>query len=78
MKNKKAYVIKTIVSTKNGVPDIICCYKGRFIGFEVKKDAQQKATDLQLYNLQKIWEAGGEGYVVSSLGQVINVIENQN
>lgn len=42
-----------------GIPDIIGCYHGRFIGFEVKRDASGKATPLQLYMLKKIRAAGG-------------------
>ncbi len=30
------WVIKAAVCNERGVPDILCCYKGRFLGIEVK------------------------------------------
>lgn len=44
--------------TKSGIPDILVCCKGRFIGVEVKA-ANGKPSDLQIYNLRKIDTAGG-------------------
>jgi Holliday junction resolvase len=42
----------------SGVPDIVVCYKGRFIGIECKA-GNNKPTALQEANLTKISEAGG-------------------
>lgn len=64
------FCFKTIVTNKRGVPDIICCYKGKFIAFEVKRDGKQKASELQLYQIQKIEGADGLAYVVSSVEEV--------
>ena len=36
-----------------GIPDIICCYKGKFIGIETK-DGNNKASELQLAHGRKI------------------------
>lgn len=44
--------------TKAGVPDILCCCNGRFIGIEVKAP-NGKASALQIHNLKKINQAGG-------------------
>lgn len=44
--------------TKDGIPDILCCCNGRFIGIEVKAE-KGHPSELQLYNLRKIDEAGG-------------------
>lgn len=44
--------------TKSGVPDILCCFEGHFLGIEVKAE-HGKPSILQLYNLRKIDEAGG-------------------
>ena len=49
--------------TKAGVPDIIACVKGRFIGVEIKGPAG-KPTELQIHNLKKIDEAGGYGILL--------------
>lgn len=44
--------------TKAGVPDILVCCNGRFIGVEVKAP-NGKPSPLQIYNLKKIDKAGG-------------------
>lgn len=49
--------------TKTGVPDILCCCNGRFIGIELKGE-KGKPSDLQLYNIRKIAEAGGIGLIL--------------
>lgn len=43
-----------------GLPDIIGCYLGRFVAFEVKRSASEKPTALQLYMMEKIKAAGGD------------------
>lgn len=49
--------------TKEGIPDILCCCNGKFLGIEVKAP-KGKPSDLQLYNLKKIDEAGGFGILL--------------
>lgn len=44
--------------TKEGIPDILCCCRGRFVAIEVKA-ANGKPKPLQIWNLKKIDEAGG-------------------
>lgn len=44
--------------TKTGIPDILVCCKGHFLGVEIKAP-KGKPSALQLYNLKKIDEAGG-------------------
>ena len=44
----------------SGIPDIICCYKGRFLGLEAKLSGG-KLTALQRRALEKINAAGGIG-----------------
>lgn len=46
-----------------GVPDILCCYRGKFIGIECKANGG-KPTRLQLSNLQSIRDAGGLAFVI--------------
>lgn len=58
-----------------GVPDIIACYKGRFIGIEVKNETG-KTSLLQDENLKMINKAGGIGIVARSLEEVKQVIDN--
>jgi len=47
----------------SGVPDIIACYRGRFIGIEAKANGG-KPTALQLKNLSDIERCGGQALVV--------------
>jgi len=48
----------------SGVPDIICCYKGRFIGIECKA-GKGKTTALQEKNIAQIIATGGKAIVVN-------------
>ena len=49
--------------TKAGVPDILCCCNGHFIGIEVKAP-KGSPSELQIHNLKKIDEAGGFGVLL--------------
>lgn len=44
--------------TKSGVPDLLVCLNGMFLGVELKAP-RGLPTDLQLHTLRKIDEAGG-------------------
>ena len=57
----------------SGVPDIICCYKGRFLGLEAKLPGG-KLTELQKRALAKINRAGGIARRVESVDDVRAVI----
>jgi Holliday junction resolvase len=65
---------KIITANERGVPDIICCLKGRFICFEVKRTGA-KPTQLQDAQKERIIYAGGQVYIVTSLEEVKNIIE---
>ena len=58
----------------NGVPDIICCYKGRFLGLECKLPGG-RLTKLQKRTIEKINRAGGFACRVESVEDVKRVIE---
>lgn len=60
----------------SGIPDIICCYKGRFTAFEVKTD-KGKPTALQDINIKNIQKAGGTAAVVRSLEDVKAVLKSE-
>ena len=49
--------------SQSGIPDIICCINGRFVGIEVKA-TNGKVSDLQLRNIKLINESGGVGLIV--------------
>lgn len=58
-----------------GIPDIICCIRGRFIAFEVKTESG-KLTKIQEATIRKIKEAKGEAYKVTSVDEVKQILEN--
>ena len=58
-----------------GIPDIICCFNGRFIAFEVKTE-KGRLTKLQEITIQRIKEAKGKAFKVTSLEEVKNILEN--
>ena len=57
----------------SGVPDIICCYKGRFLGLEAKLPGR-KLTSLQERAIEKINRAGGIACRVEGVADVQRVI----
>lgn len=55
---------KTNELSVSGIPDILGCYKGKFIALEAKRSSKHKATELQIYILNKIKNAGGFAEVI--------------
>lgn len=49
---------------RSGIPDLVCCVNGRFVGIECKA-GDNKPTELQLRELRAIQLAGGEALVVN-------------
>jgi len=58
-----------------GLPDIIACINGRFVAFEVKTPAG-KLTKLQESTIQRIRNAKGEAFKVTSVDEVRQIVEN--
>ena len=56
-----------------GIPDIIMCYKGCFIGLEAKVGRNQP-TKLQTATIEQIRKAGGTAVVVRSVDDVKTVL----
>lgn len=75
LKDKGAYVEKIWGGgfQSAGIPDIIACYKGRFLGIEVKV-GNNKPSEIQLVKLKRINDADGVGVVVWSLEEVKELI----
>ncbi len=59
----------------SGVPDIICCYKGRFLGLECKLP-NGRLSELQKRAIDKINQAGGIACRVESVEDVMMVISH--
>lgn len=69
LKDHGAYFFNPVTGGygSSGVPDIVCCYKGRFIGIETKA-GKGKPTALQEKNLMEIAEKGGVAILVNENG----------
>jgi hypothetical protein len=53
-----------------GVPDLICCFKGRLVGIEIKAE-KGVVSDQQRDFIHAIQEAGGLAFVARSVDDVI-------
>ena len=58
-----------------GIPDIIVCYKGRFIALEAKVGRNQP-TRLQVATIDQIRRAGGIACVVRSVDEIKEILNN--
>lgn len=78
LKNKGAYFVKFFANsyTKVGVPDVLACVKGYFVGIEVKAQ-NGHPSELQIYNCEKIRESGGFAFIVYPSGyeQLVKIID---
>ncbi len=61
---------------RSGVPDIIACYKGRFLAIECKA-GDNKPTLLQLRNIESIKHNGGLAIVVNegNIGALLALVK---
>jgi hypothetical protein len=67
---------------ESGIPDLVGCIHGRFVGLEVKKQepgestehAYARTTELQLYQRDRILRAGGACATVLSVPEALAVI----
>jgi hypothetical protein len=58
-----------------GLPDIIGCYAGRFIGLEVKLPGKEYTlTERQAHRLKQINDAGGRGAMVTSVDAAMDFV----
>ena len=73
LKERGAWVTKTHGSPYSvGLPDIIACYEGRFIGIEVKKPTTRNTITLrQQATLDMITQAGGIAGVATSVEEAL-------
>lgn len=69
LKSKGCYEVKFFANsfTRVGVPDVLACVNGYFVGIEVKAQ-NGHPSELQLHNIEEIRKAGGFAYVVYPSG----------
>ena len=58
----------------SGIPDIIVCYSGKFVAFEVKTE-EGKLSKLQEITIEKIRNAKGMAFKVTSLEEVKEILK---
>ncbi|MBC8377672.1 MAG: VRR-NUC domain-containing protein [Planctomycetes bacterium] len=66
---KFRWAVKVEVCSERGVPDILCCYRGRFVGFEVKT-AKGKISGPQRVQNERIRRACGRAVIVHCVEDV--------
>ena len=59
------------------IPDLLICYKGRFLGFELK-DVNGQLRPGQRKHLRRIQKAQGIGEAVRSMQRVKDILETIN
>lgn len=57
-----------------GIPDLICCHQGRFIGIEVKASTGGVQSEQQRIHERNIKRAGGIYILANSLDSIREVI----
>lgn len=75
---KDAWFLKVAGSAaqRSGIPDFICCIKGKFICIEDKReDGSGRASENQKIECKKIMNAGGYAIVSESFDEIKNFIE---
>lgn len=81
LKEQGCWTLKTWSNgvQRSGVPDLLVCCNGHFVGVELKAP-HGKPSELQLWNLQKIEEAGGFAWLLYPNGfdDFKNFIERLN
>lgn len=68
------WVVKTIVTNRKGVPDLIACSPdGKFVAIEVKA-GRNKTSKLQDYHVEQILNRKGIALVAYSVEDVSNIL----
>jgi len=77
LRHKRVYHFRfQAQSNLNGLPDIICLYKGFFLGLELKREKGGAPTQLQLKKIKAINDNGGIGVIVRSVEEVEEILNN--
>lgn len=61
---------------RRGRPDLYICYKGKFIGCELKRGVEETPTPLQLKHLREIRNSGGIGIWLTNLQELCGLLSS--
>ncbi len=79
LKSHHIWYLKVIGSgvQMGGVPDILVCYKGRFVAMELKRpDGKGVLADRQEAHLNRIKKNGGIGVVIDSYDEFLALMRS--
>ena len=77
LKQNGYWAFKVMVANRNGIPDIVgCTPKGAFFAIEVKY-GDNKASELQKYNLNEVRTRQGIAILAYDLQTVIDALEGK-
>lgn len=74
---KEAWFLNTVgsASQRSGIPDILACVNGKFIGIELKReDGSGRPSPQQEIEVKKINQAGGYAIISSDYNEIKNFI----
>ena len=77
LQSEGAYTVKTMVANSMGVPDILVCLDGRFIGIEVKKE-DGVVSKMQEHHIKSIKASGGIAFIARSVDDVYRELNNHS
>ena len=61
-----------------GIPEIVCCFKGSFLGIEViRPGAKNEQSEQQKVHERNIIKSGGTYLLVDSLEEVVRYVESK-
>lgn len=69
-----AWNVVTTGVGRNGVPDLLVCYRGYFVALEVKKPIGGVVSKLQRIEIRRIQRAKGIAEVVTSVDEVRAIV----
>jgi RecB family endonuclease NucS len=69
------WAVKAAVCNQRGVPDILCCYRGRFVALEVKT-GKGRLSGPQRVQIMRIRRASGKAHVVKSVQEAREIFAN--
>ena len=79
IERRGGFVLKqqaSIYST-NGAPDLVCCYRGKFLAIEVKQPGEEPRK-IQLHRQKQIRKSGGICEVCDCVEDVIVLLDHED
>lgn len=75
LKARGAWQANVTVANRRGVPDLLVCYRGRFVAIECKAPDRGVLSALQAYELDSLQRAGALTVVARSADEVARILD---